>query len=182
MTALTIDISDLKTKTPQNVLTRLSAYQQQQADPSLLAHKLEKAAQHKQHLQDLRRQQKEEFKLRKQEARSQLLKENVNSQFRFKLRLLTKVDDSLLKEHLDNQRQRIEAKQSEAEERRQTLQLSKVNKARSSTVKRSSSEQPQQQRARQHSRERRARERASQLKQQKQQKLREQRQKYDQHV
>ena len=112
MSCLTIDISDIKTKTPLNALSRISAYQQQEADPSLISQKLEKAAQHKQKLLELRRQQKAEFEQRKKEAHAALIQENINSPFKFKLRLLTKVEDNALEKHLEHQKQVIETRHS----------------------------------------------------------------------
>ena len=76
MSCLTIDISDIKTKTPLNALSRISAYQQQEIDPSLISQKLEKAAEHKKKILELRRLQKAEFERKKKEAHEALIKEN----------------------------------------------------------------------------------------------------------
>ena len=102
MSLLQIDISDIKTKTPLNVLTRLSSYQQAPVDPSLISAKLEKAAQHKVLLQERKKQQKEENKQRKAEAREEFLQKNMDSSLRFKLHMLTNLpqDHPSLQQHL----------------------------------------------------------------------------------
>ena len=41
-----------------------------------------------------------EFEQKKKEAHAALIQENINSPFKFKLRLLTKVEDNALEKHL----------------------------------------------------------------------------------